>query len=121
MVLRERDASLVAYPSEKVMLFEQWQFYFGPRVTYWAMGESRIPMLLADGTAAVRATADSNPGWRPSRPTIHTPTRFLYNPNTAWELPVVPPGTTSNLVVGHYRWTRAGIFGRDFGPEVPGF
>ena len=86
------------------MLFERWQFYYGPRVTYWAMKESRIPLLLADGSAAVRATAILGaPAVPPG-----TPNNF-------------PPGSISNIVVGHYRWTRAGIFGRDYGPEVPGF
>jgi hypothetical protein len=117
-----RAMAQVAFPSQKVMVFEQHSRHFGPRVPFYAYPEARCSMLTADGAVAVRKTADANRGWDPSRPTNPSPSAFPYSPDPApnnWEPPTLS-GAPSDPVVGYYQWTKRGLGGRDFGaPEVP--
>jgi hypothetical protein len=118
-ILGRRRTSEVHYPSQKAMLYEQHGRHREPRLAFFAYDEAKIPMLAADGSAAVRATADTGLGWDPSRPTDPNPTVMAYLPSPPWETPTLS-GQPSDQVVGHYRWTRRGLGGRDFGgPEVP--
>lgn len=114
-----RRLSEIAFPSQKVMLYEDHQRHFGPRFVYFMYTEARVPLLLSDGSAALRRTADANRGFHPSNPTSLTmPTRVTYQP-AIWEAPPLN-GASEELVTAHYRFTRSGLRGRDFdGPEVP--
>jgi len=77
----------------------------------------RVVALMVDGAAGLVTTADTNPGWQPNDPTSPEPSRFDYEPS-AWEAPTTT-GEPTEMVAGHYRWTRGGIEGRDVGgPEV---
>jgi hypothetical protein len=109
----------VAFPSQKAMVYEQFQRFFGSRVLYGAYEEARVPILFADGGVSVRATNDSNLGFFPNSPFNPGPLRFNYRPDLGYEPPALN-GASAELVTGHYRWTRSGLHGRDFGgPEVP--
>ncbi len=81
-----------------------------------AYKEARLPILFADGSVRVKATGDSNEGWDPREPGSPLPTTYRYRGD--WEaLPL--SGNEEDIVIGHYRWTRAGLAGRDFGgPEI---
>ncbi len=105
----------VAFPSQKVMVHDQEQRERGAEPLYCIEEAARAPVLMADGSAGAPATADSNPGWHPAQKTLASPMRFRYDA-FAWE---APPSTDPVLITGHYRWTRGGIAGRDFGgPEI---
>ncbi len=107
----------VRYPSKKAMVWETTARHFGQAPIWFAYEEARLPVLTADGAVAVRATADANKGWHPFIPDDPNPSVFLYTP-AVWEAPTLN-GSREELVVGHYRWTRGGLAGRDFGgPEV---
>lgn len=108
--------SNVAYPAQKVMVHDDEQRELGGVARYCLDPAARVPMLMADGSAGVRATADANPGGHPTFPTIAATMRFLYDPS-AWE---APSGVPENAwIIGRYRWTRGNIYGRDFGgPEI---
>ncbi len=115
-VLAQAEVSGVAFPSSKVHVHDVGQRHFG-RDVYFFLPEARVPCLFVDGSVAVKASGDANPGWQPNNPTSGEPSVFNYSPDV-WE-----PPTTNGLpleqVTGRYRWTRAGILGRDFGgPEV---
>lgn len=121
VVFGNRRFSEVSFPANKAFMWESHQRFFGPRQPYFGLPEARVPMLMADLSVGVRCTQDSNRGFQPNSPQSLSPTIYTYQPDTGWEPPVManPPGS-GDVVQGVYRWTRAGLPGRDFGgPEVP--
>ncbi len=116
--LAGKPVSSVAFPSQKVHAHDGAARHFGPRVSHCAFPEMRLPLLFADGSVRVHASADANPGWHPNQPTAGTTTSYSYTPGV-WE-PPTPSGLPSELVTaGRYRWTRGFLDGRDFGgPEA---
>lgn len=116
--LGRRVLSETAFPSQKIIAFEQNQRFFGDRELFYAYDECRLPMLFVDGSVSVRNVGDSNPGFQPNNPFSPQPTRILYTPELTWETPTVN-GASTEVVTGHIGWTRSGMRGRDFGgPEV---
>jgi hypothetical protein len=107
----------VRYPSDKVLMYESAQWQGARSGVYFMFEHARIPLLLVDGSAAVRVTSDTNPGWNPEHPTSLPPMTTSYMPS-AWEAPAAVSGAS---VVVHYRFTRWGLRGRDVnGQEVTG-
>lgn len=108
----------VAFPSQKAMVYERQQRFFGPRHMFFMYPEARVPILFADGAASTRRTAESNWGFRPNSPIFSAPTLVSYQPNELWEAPALN-GQAAETILGHYRWTHGGLKGRDFGaPEI---
>jgi len=119
MPLGRRLLSEVRLPSNKAMVYERYQEFFGSREAFFLYPEARVPVLTADGSAAVRCTSQTNVGFQPNTPQSPLPSRFAYAPDPAWEAPTLS-GATQDFVNGGMRWTRSGLRGRDFdGPEVP--
>jgi hypothetical protein len=117
--LGTRRMAEVVFPSQKAMIYENFQRSFGARQPYFMYEEARLPVLSADGGAAVRSTSDANVGFIPNSPLDPSPTMVVYTPDVNWESPPLN-GFAQEIVTGHYRWTRSGLRGRDFGgPEVP--
>ena len=113
-----RRLSEVRHPAQKVMLYEEYQRHFGPQTLFFGYPEARIPIMLADGSAAVRRTADANRGFQPDSPTSNSFTFINFAP-ASWE-PRTLSGAASQTVTAYYRFTRSGLRGRDFGGrEVP--
>jgi hypothetical protein len=108
----QRPIADVAFPDAKVHVHDTHQRHLGDRRPYYGLEEARIPLLMFDGAAAVRQTADANPGWRPPTPDFPCSV-FNYKPS-AWE-PDTVSGDAQDVVKGYYRWTRGGLLGRDFG------
>lgn len=127
ITLGNRRLSEIRFPSQKAMLRDQYSRHFGPRIAFFPYTEARIPVLFADGGAVVHTTGDplidrpdTNPGFQPRHPASLQPTTFFYQPNPAWEPPVLQGEGAGLLVRGFYRYTRSGLRARDFsGPEVP--
>lgn len=112
-----RRTAQVAFPSQKAFMWDSVQRHFGSRQVYFMYPEARIPIVFADGSARVRASQTANLGFDPSRYSAAFPLTLQYQPQ-AWE-PQVPAGAGSS-VTARYRFTRAGLLGRDFdGDEVP--
>ncbi|MCB9845445.1 MAG: type II secretion system protein [Phycisphaeraceae bacterium] len=117
-VLTGRRLNTCAFPSEKAMMWDVWQWYHGPRIAYWAHAEARVPILSADGHVSVRTTGEANPGWLPVLPESPGTTSFYYAPFD-WEPPEFTDGRPDWIDAGRIRWTRGGALGRDFdGPEI---
>jgi hypothetical protein len=115
-VLGPQLMTAVAFPSQKVLLSDSFARHVGPRTPFCTSNESRLPLLMADSSASVRAAAEGNPGCNPntgqSIALQYTPT--LIDPPAA--------GANAAFMIGRFLWTRQRIGGRDFGgPEVPGF
>ncbi len=110
----------VAYPADKVLLHDAASWHTGRRAFFFLTPPARITMLMADGSAGLRATQDSNQGWIPTEPTSPAPTTMSFHENsTCPHGPRTSNGQFEQMVTGYYRWTRQGIGGRDFGgPEV---
>jgi type II secretory pathway pseudopilin PulG len=118
-VLGDRRMDEVLYPSNKAMLYEANQRFFGPSEPFFMYGQARVPVLFPEGSVSVRSVNTCNPGFQPNLPQSPAPTRVNYVPESSWETPPLNGGT-SEFIDGHTRWTRSGLRGRDFtGPEVP--
>jgi hypothetical protein len=117
VVLGNRRLHEIAFPSQKVLVFETIQRLLGSRELFFAYDEARVPCLYGDGSVCVRASSRVNPGFQPNAPFNLLPTRIRYEPEIAWEPPTVS-GNPADLVNGHQRWTRSGLRGRDTGGAV---
>ena len=111
--LVNRRAIEVAYPSNKAYMFDTYDRHFAPRGDFddpdeglfFLDEEAEQPVLFFDSSVSTRATRESNPGFRPRTPASPDPSEVL--------VPV--SGAPIKRVVGHYRWTRGGLRGIDFG------
>lgn len=118
-VLAGRTTAAVGFPALKVLLHDQHGRHFGKRVAFCVHPQARLPLLMADGSLAVRTASDANPGWQPNAPTVSAPTVFQYQPDV-WEPPTFTGQPAEIIDAGRFRWTRGitaehGIAGRDFG------
>jgi prepilin-type N-terminal cleavage/methylation domain-containing protein len=116
-IFGKRKLSEVRFPSQKVHLHETFGRHFGKQAMFYAYEETRSPLLFLDGSVSVRVTGNSGKGWDPGNPRYVFPLRFQFVPGP-WEGPVrgggfYPP--SSAYVNGHYRWTRGGLQGLDYG------
>jgi hypothetical protein len=112
-VLGKTNLGSVTFPAMKVHLHDSHQRHMGnkePR--YFAYKDARQPLAFFDGSVRIELTADSNEGWNPNSKTSPVPMRYRYQPSI-WESS--PPDPSEALVIGHYRWTRGGLQGVDFG------
>lgn len=106
-------AADVKHPSQKAHMYDTAQRQLGAKAMFFLFPEAYVPVLMTDGSARVSRTAESNVGWHPQQPREPTGTAVSYTAR-AWE-----PAAPSTVLDGHFRWTRGGIEGRDFGgPEV---
>lgn len=104
----------VLFPSLKVHLHDTHQRHYG-KPLFFAHEAAVQPILHFDGSVLDRKTADSGRGWQPYNPS-GGPTVIAYTPYQ-YEPPTSTGAATENLF-GHYRWTRGGLKGVDFGPEM---
>ena len=104
----------VVYPSLKVHLYDTHQRHHS-RTLFFAHPEASQPLLFFDGSVVERRTRDSGNGWQANFPD-QGPTTILYTPYQ-YEAPT-SNGALTESFFGHYRWTRGGIRGADFGGEV---
>lgn len=111
-VLGNRKLSDVSFPAQKVWVFDLFDRHYSRRTIWHAYPMARQPLLLFDGSVQVRLTRDSNPGWNPVLPNAG-PTTYFYQPHP--HEPRTLSGAAADLVTGHFRWTRGGLRGVDFG------
>lgn len=116
--LGDTRISDVAFPSNKVLLHDTEQRYYGKQNVYFAFQDARLPVTMFDGSVRIEITENANPGWDPTRPTSAIPTRFDYVPDDEPWL-AQRRATDPVRVFGYYRWTRGGLRGIDFnGSEI---
>ncbi len=119
-VFGRRRFDQITYPGQKVLLFEQFCRFFGPRDEFSLYPDARPPMLMCDGAATARAVGDSNLGANPTRPTLASTmvVTYVFSQEYYWNpSPIYSPG--GDALPGRIRWTRYGLRGRDFdGPET---
>jgi hypothetical protein len=125
--LGRRKHSEVVFPSQKVLLFDQQDRHSSKRQMWYAERMARQPLLMFDGSASMRATADANPGWHPHFPQAMPPPgtdkfsnaifqyvlRVNYRPQRA--LGEAPALKTPDPAYPPFYWfTRGGLKGVDF-------
>lgn len=123
-VMNRRRVNEVVYPSQKVYMYDNHARHMGARWYFYAWQDARQPLLFFDGAVRERRTGDGNRGFNPSTPFSQYPTVENYSPSPPpnnWESPDLNGGwTAQNYNGAYFRFTRAGLRGRDFdGPEVP--
>lgn len=112
-----RRVEEVRFPSNKVFFADTHQRHFGRLDLFYAVEDSRQPILFHDGSVRVRRTGDANEGWNPLSRESPDPSVFNYDPEP-WEGPL-SNGSYEGLetVRGYYRFTRGGLLGIDFDAE----
>ncbi len=110
----------VAFPTQKVYMYDEVDRHFAKQDRYYAFPDSRVLVAMFDGSVEARRTDTTNPGWQPVAPQSPIPTRLNYvasmEPSRPWRPQVAPHEMSmgSNLIA-HYRWTRGGLKGVDVG------
>jgi len=116
--------SAVFQPAQKVHAFDSGARHFGTVQRYYALPESRQPLLFFDGSVNNRITADANRGWDPENPSDECGEFIIYSPRP-WEPPAkggdpsAPGGGQVDITTGWYQWTRLGLAGIDYGGGEP--
>jgi prepilin-type N-terminal cleavage/methylation domain-containing protein len=105
--------SEVSFPGQKVHMKDSEQRHFGKKRFFYAVPGARQPLLAFDGSVTIRVTQETNEGWRPNEPANPLPSTFRYYPGV-WSAPTTHGGALENST-GHYRWTRGGLRGIDYG------
>jgi prepilin-type N-terminal cleavage/methylation domain-containing protein len=111
--LGNRQLADVLFPSHKVWIFDLFDRHYYKRTIWHAYQQARQPLLFFDGSVRPMKTEQSNRGWVSGAPNSTAVTNYLYYPSP--HEPRTLSGSPSEQVTGHYRWTRAGIRGVDFG------
>jgi prepilin-type N-terminal cleavage/methylation domain-containing protein len=105
----------VQFPANKVHMMDSQQRHAGRHNLFYAVPRARQPLLMFDHSVNVYRTGDGNQGWQPQDPANPAPSTFEYQPEL-WEAPT-STGEPSEILIGHYRWTRGALLGVDFGAE----
>lgn len=114
-------ASEVAFPGQKVILFDAVQRHFGRYEQYYGYEDSRVTTLMFDSSASIRRVGDSNEGWDPRAPTVKSTGIgwFAYEwelrSYNQWEPRPKNGAFTDPNVKGYFHWTRGGLRGLDYG------
>jgi prepilin-type N-terminal cleavage/methylation domain-containing protein len=119
-VLGRRKLDEVAYPAQKVLLYETFQRFTGPE-QYFAFEDSQVPVLFYDGHSDNKNTKDANYGFQPNKPgkgaddptNIDSAYTYWYSPLRWWD----PVGSERQRVPVYYDQTRMGLQGVDFGGD----
>lgn len=109
-------------PSQKVHMYSVNQQHFGNRRPFFGLKNCRQPLLMFDGSTSVRTTNDANLGSPAGNPNVamaaspNNP-QLWYNPDVTPPFNFEPAPFTNggDYGWGHYRWTRGGLKGIDFG------
>jgi len=118
-VLGRRKLGEVAYPSNKVLMYDAYDRTSFKEDQYFAFETSKVPVLFYDGHSDVKATKESNYGTWPNRPSWGATepdvpvAQYQYTPIPWWD----PPGATAGRVPLYYDQTRWGLQGIDFGGD----
>jgi prepilin-type N-terminal cleavage/methylation domain-containing protein len=110
--LGRRRLSEVAFPSQKVAMYDSMARHVGRLPQYYAYADSTQPLLAYDGSVTERRTDRTNRGVNPNG---GGPSTVVYIPDPSWEPPArtQPAGVDRNP--GYYAWTSRGLNGVDYG------
>lgn len=117
----------VRFPSQKVMMSDEFGRHSGRRTTIFAAPESRQPLVFYDGSVRVYQTGETNPGWDPTSPSTRggnstsQSARLQYTKDQQQYDPQLFPFTSTGadglrkykVAAGWFKYTRGGLMGWD--------
>ncbi|MBY0310555.1 MAG: prepilin-type N-terminal cleavage/methylation domain-containing protein [Phycisphaerales bacterium] len=113
-----RSIDDVAFPSQKVWMFDLFDRHYFKRPLWHAYPVASQPLIMFDGSVGLRKSQTANLGWRPpanNNAALAAPVQnYTYYPVPGQE-PATLSGAAQETVQGRFRRTRAGIRGIDFG------
>ncbi len=104
----------VLFPGNKVFFFEFHDRHSSGRPMFYAYPKAKSNQLFFDGSVRAERTGDSNPGFDPNNPTGVAPA-VVYDPAPGAADPPPLYNPMGDTLKGHYRWTRDGLRGADYG------
>ncbi|MDQ7012259.1 MAG: prepilin-type N-terminal cleavage/methylation domain-containing protein [Planctomycetota bacterium] len=113
--LGERQIREVDFPSNKVQMFDFYDFHSAAKVQFYAYDDAKTNLLFFDGSVRFLTTGDSNRSFRPNNPSNEGHARMDYVPNEIYEPPARSGGTKDVDLEPYFRWTREGLHGIDYG------
>lgn len=111
---RPRQFSDIAFPSQKVALFDSYARHNGaPR--YYAYPTAMQDLQFYDGSVRQYRTDATNPGWNPNSQATRNNmlTRFSFTKFADFWGGLDNNAPSANFAAGWYRWTRGGLLGWD--------
>jgi prepilin-type N-terminal cleavage/methylation domain-containing protein len=110
--LGNRKMSDIAFPSQKVHMFDSQNRHFSKRQFFYAYPAGRQPLLFFDGSLVTRKVLDANRGALPYNP--NTFARITYTP-ALWESPTLSGAPSEGNLLARWQYTKGGLRGVDFG------
>ncbi len=106
----------VAFPGNKVFFFEFHDRHSSRRPVFYAYPRAKSNQLFFDTSVRAERTGDSNPGFDPNNPSGVAPA-VVYDPAPGAADPPPLHNPLGDTLRGHYRWTRGGLRGVDYGGD----
>jgi len=107
-----RRITEVSNPSQKVMMFEEFDRFNEPDGLSFMYPEAECNLAFFDGSVRQEQTGNANPGWNPETPDEVWTQRYV--PVDTFPLPKTGIGETTEYCQ-RYRWTSHGLKGIDYG------
>ncbi len=111
--LGNRNASEVAFPAQKVFMYEWHDRHSSDQGLWYAYPQAKPNKLMFDGSVNAFATGDAGVGADPNNLNDPEPATYRYCPLTTEPPPVGDPNA---LYPVSFRWTRYGLAGIDYTP-----
>lgn len=113
--LRPQTWSQVHFPSLKVHMHVDADYYSDRVPLHWSHPQAKVTTAMFDGSVQPIHTIDMNAGWDPTQPANQRATTLLRVTPSPWERFEPIAAQTA----GRMRWTRGGLLGIDTGgPEI---
>lgn len=112
--LGKRKLTEVAFPSQKVAMWDGQARHDRARPEYYAYGDRTQPLLAWDASVTDRTTNKCNLGMNPNSGSGGQFMLIMYKPDPAWESPT-RSGNVSDRVNVSYQFTGMGLRGLDWG------
>jgi len=109
-----RKYTEVNFPGSKVFFFEFHDRHSSGADAFYAYPEARSNQVFFDNSVRAERTSASNPGFDPNNPTGGAPA-VVYDPAPGAADPPPLHDPNGDTLKGHYRWTRDGLRGVDYG------
>ena len=109
-----RKYTEVSFPGAKVFFFEFHDRHSPGPDAFYAYPEARSNQLFFDNSVRAERTGASNPGFDPNNPSGVAPA-VVYDPAPGAADPPPLHDPDGDTLKGHYRWTRGGLRGVDYG------
>ena len=113
-VLGRRLLTDVSFPSNKVEFFENGSRHATKVETHAFFSDAKVQMIFFDNSVRIMATKDANGNFSPLAPRTAGDFQLTYNIQN-YEPGYAKFGNTTPSFYSHYRWTRGGLKGCDFG------